>query len=122
MQMGMSKLGCEIIFHKTVTCSQLHPEFDRVFIDATNAFHEARRDKILDKLIIHFPELVGHFRRFYEKAANLVREGEIIEAATGVKQGDVMAPLFYALSTSQLLTDANALEPREDGQGFVAAY
>ena len=33
-----------------------------------------------------------------------------------------MAPLFYALSILVLLREADMLEAREDGQGFVAAY
>ena len=84
LQFGMSRLGCEIIFHKSVTCSQLHPEYDRIFVDATNAFNQMNRVEALTQLIEHFPELVGYFIMFYGKDTDLWYGEDIIKAEIGV--------------------------------------
>ena len=114
LQFGMSRLGCEIIFHKSVTCSQLHPEYDRIFVDATNAFNQMNRVEALTQLIEHFPELVGYFIMFYGKDTDLWYGEDIIKAEIGVQQGDVFAPFVYALSIHWLLMKANEMCVNDD--------
>ena len=61
VQLGMSKSGCERIFHTFNVFSALHPTHDAMFIDGKNAFNEMKRKKALNILKARLPQFVGYF-------------------------------------------------------------
>ena len=71
VQLGMSRLGCETIFRKSNATSQLHPDFDRIFTDAINAFNEGNRSEAFDQMTIYLPEFVGYYLLLYGHDSDL---------------------------------------------------
>ena len=109
IQLGMSKSGCELIYHTFNVSSELHPTHDAMFIDGINAFNRMNRKEALAELKAILPQFVGYFLAFYGSSSSLWFGLKHIKAEVGVQQGDVFAPLIYALSTLKLLRQANNL-------------
>ena len=121
VQLGMSKSGCERIFHTINVFSALHPTHDAMFIDGKNAFNVMNRRKALTILKDRLPQFVGYFLAFYGSASSLWFGGKLIKAEVGVQQGDVFAPLIYALSTLPLLHKANSFA-EDPSSAYTVGY
>ena len=106
LQWGVGRrFATEIIYHTTRFISELDPSRDRVFTDKRNAFNEADRgrmfEKVLDaKMLSILPLLRQIYSEkssswIYDATTNDLRE---IVISTGVRQGDPLGPALYALS------------------------
>ena len=121
VQLGMSKSGCERIFHTFNAASALHPSHDAMFIDGENAFNKMERDEALLRLKASMPQFVGYFLAFYGSSSSLWFGDKEIKAGVGVQQGDVFDPVIYAMSTLPLLHKANSFA-ENSSTGFTMGY
>ncbi len=106
------KGGCEVIAHALHACEDMLFDDENIAtdwsiqtIDFSNAFNTVRRRFIYDELTIHFPSLIPYFQFCYSKPTNIYFKDGTVAAvcSTGVKQGDPLGPLFFALALQPVL-------------------
>jgi hypothetical protein len=80
-------------------------------LDIQNAFNTIRRKHILDGIRAHYPELEPFFRLFYSSPSELrFSDGSYAgTSATGARQGDPPAMLYFALGFHKPLLALRAL-------------
>ena len=69
-------------------------------LDFSNAYNTVSRAAVWRQLRVHFPELCPWFQFCYAQPANLFCQGDLLDfsSATGVQQGDPLAPLYFSLA------------------------
>lgn len=89
---------CQMIFDHD-------PEYAVGGMDMKNAFNSMRRKPILEGIRRYCPSLVSFFRSVYGSAGILRNsKGEVVgTSATGVRQGDPLAFLFYCCGLQKFL-------------------
>lgn len=90
-------------------------------IDYSNAFNSIRRRFIYDELASTFPELCHYFHFAYaHKSEMYLNNGlQMASCCTGIRQGDPMGPLYFALGVHQILRD---LQVKFENTITVLAY
>eukprot|EP00598_Pedospumella_elongata_P004654 CAMPEP_0184971534 /NCGR_PEP_ID=MMETSP1098-20130426/3751_1 /TAXON_ID=89044 /ORGANISM="Spumella elongata, Strain CCAP 955/1" /LENGTH=1204 /DNA_ID=CAMNT_0027493679 /DNA_START=193 /DNA_END=3807 /DNA_ORIENTATION=- len=78
-----------------------------ISIDIRNAFNSIRRKHILQGIRDHCPGLEPYFRLFYGRATELrLSSGELaVPSGTGVRQGDPLAMILFALGFQAALEE-----------------
>ena len=117
-----SPAGVEPIIHLVRKVIQGDNDTDRGFqyltsIDIINAYNTARRGVMAKSVAKFAPDLLPLFRWTYGRAAALVVRDDatftVINATTGVRQGDNLGPLFFSIAIRSLLESlASLLGPR----------
>jgi len=72
-------------------------------LDFTNAFNTIRRDCILESVADISPEWYRYVKSSYEGSSSLFYEGNIVESAEGVQQGDPLGPLLFCIVIRHIL-------------------
>jgi hypothetical protein len=74
-------------------------------IDFRNAFNSIHRNAIYSQLEIHLPGLIPFFRFIYARPSHIhFNDGTLAAVCgTGVKQGDPLGPLYFALALQPVL-------------------
>ena len=67
-------------------------------LDFLNAFNSIRRDKMLKAVVDFVPDLFPLVYSAYTSPSALLWNGEIIDSAEGVQQGDPLGPLLFCLT------------------------
>ena len=118
------KGGCEIAARMTQLLYEWTDEEEHevaiMQLDMSNAFNMLPRGPMAEGVQRYGPELLRWTRLFYGHTSQLrLASGEIVgENATGVRQGDPMAMLLYAVGFHKVLLDLQVLvetEARECG-------
>ena len=80
-------------------------------MDARNAFNAMRRRAVFDALEQRMPELTKLFRYLYSQPSDLVlSDGHTIATSeTGLRQGDLLGPLFFCLGLQGVLEETDDL-------------
>ena len=94
-----------------------------ISLDAKNAFNSASRQKMMNELAVHFPELFKFFWGWYGKPSELwyVRSNaplSVIHSQQGIQQGDAAGPFLFSLGLRPVLQKIQNELP----DGMVAAY
>jgi len=106
LQVGVgSPLGAEAAAHATRRYIQELPE-DHILVklDFKNAFNSVSRDKLLEVMKEHYPELYRFVHSCYSESTELQFFDRIILSSEGTQQGDPLGPLEFSLSVHHLLT------------------
>jgi len=113
--MGFHKSGTEVYIHSTSAFLELHPESVLISIDYTAAFQTRSRSLIAQK-VFSTPALAGIYDLFhwaycgpsplhvYERTGDLFCS---IDSLNGVRQGDLLSSISFAVSTQELFTTCN---------------
>ena len=102
------KNGTEAIIHSVASCMEnLNPEDAILQVDFSNAFNCVRRERVLELVQLHLPQLENIVRYLYANTSFLIVGGsnETIESSQGVQQGCPMAPLLFALVLKELTSE-----------------
>jgi hypothetical protein len=75
-----------------------------VKLDFRNAFNSIRRDKVLDAVREHVPELLPFVYSAYSSPSSLFWGVKVIQSAEGVQQGDPLGPLLFCLGIHHMCT------------------
>ena len=73
-------------------------------LDFQNAFNSICRDKMLDAVREHVPELHPFIHSAYSLPSSLFWSDKTIQSAEGVQQGDPLGPLLFCLSIHHMGT------------------
>ena len=73
-------------------------------IDFKNAFNSIRRDKVLEAVEVHIPELLPFVHSVYSAPSTLMWEGDQILSSEGVQQGDPLGPMLFCLTIHELVS------------------
>ena len=98
--------GLEAAIHACrYTISQLRHKEDLCMlkVDFKNAFNECDRDTFLSRLKLELPELFSWVQWCYCNPAQLRFGQHALHSTSGVQQGDLLGPLLFALTLSELL-------------------
>jgi hypothetical protein len=111
------KGGSEVIAH-SISIAYKHIaavdfECSIISYDTKNAFNTISRKAILDSIIKHCPILAVYYLWLYGESSNLYDgHGKFIcQSATGVRQGDPLGPLLFALGIAPILSDLKTQFP-----------
>ena len=74
-----------------------------VFVDFENAFNRVSRQAMLEEVVVHLPRFYGWVQYSYGVGAKLFAGSDLIEATSGVQQGDPLGPLLFAMVLQPLL-------------------
>ena len=104
----------------------------QIEIDVENAFNSMSRGRIYDGLCKYAPGIVPFFTKLYKEASPLcLSTGETVGySSTGVRQGDPMAMIYFAVGLHDILVEMKELFDMEAGQigrpsselGSIVAY
>ena len=72
-------------------------------IDFKNAFNYVRRDKMLEMVRQHVPEIFPFVYTCYSAPSSLRFHETTLQSAEGVQQGDLLGPLLFCLSIQPIL-------------------
>uniref|UniRef100_A0A0G4GRH0 Reverse transcriptase domain-containing protein n=1 Tax=Chromera velia CCMP2878 TaxID=1169474 RepID=A0A0G4GRH0_9ALVE len=100
--------GCARLYHTVRTALQMDKSAVFLRLDAQNAFNAADRQKIMDEVLEHFPELYTFLMFFYGRAAPTFfqtdsGETRVIMSEEGVQQRDVMGPALFCIGLEPVL-------------------
>ena len=122
LQLGVSvRYGAEAILHSFNRLIRDETRCDEntvlALVDFSNAFNRVNRNSILREVFQHFPQLFGWTQYSYGSKAKLFVGENVIEASSGVQQGDPLGPLLFSLVLHPLL-----LRIRDEFSVTVGAY
>jgi hypothetical protein len=121
---GLSN-GAEAIVHainRYIADPNLHNSTVVGMVDYENAFNKMSRQAFYDILLIVAPDLAAWVFYSYGCDALLFSGTEIIEAKTGVQQGDPLGPMLFALALQPLLVQLQSLKVGNAPSPLVVAY
>ena len=109
LQLGVgTKGGCEAIIQaeRNIASAPGISAEQRcaLFVDFQNAFNLVKRDCFLEETRRHIPEASALAESAYGAPSHLFFQGEILASSTGVKQGDPIGPLLFALGQQPLIS------------------
>lgn len=73
-------------------------------LDFKNAFNSIRRDKMLEAVMAHVPQIYPFVFSCYSSPSTLFLRESTIQSAEGVQQGDPLGPLLFCLTIHPLIT------------------
>ena len=95
--------GCEAAVHATRTfLEELGNIRVLLKMDFRNAFNTVHRDAMLRAVQTHLPHYFRYVWQMYRYPSQLSFGKFVLESASGVQQGDPLAPLLFCLVTQQL--------------------
>ena len=119
--------GIEIITHAANISHQIHPGWDRLFIDFKNAFNNAIRSFAIRNILDKFPRLSRYAIAYYGITTNLwytfldETDGcyyvSHIKSEEGAQQGDSFGPFLFSMGAHPLFMEADRIA----GAGFCKA-
>ena len=98
--------GAESIIHSTnshLERLKSNENYAVLQIDFKNAFNLVSRQCIFDTVVTTFPELAKFVEYTYGSFGTLVIGDSTLKSATGVQQGDPLAPLLFSLVLNSLI-------------------
>lgn len=78
-------------------------------VDKKNAFNTVDRSAVLASVSAKIPGLLPWARWCYGESTTLFFDGELIQSAQGVQQGDPLGPLLYSLAVADMIEELNSL-------------
>jgi len=110
--------GIKIIVHSTNVSHQIHPDWDRVFIDLKNAFNNVIRKHAIRNIVSHFPMLSRYAIAFYGLSTELwysyfdeenyfMCEQNLSEE--GAQQGDSFGPFLFSMGAYPYFVEADRI-------------
>ena len=113
IQFALSSGGSESALHILQSAIDAHPDWVVISADITNAFNSRKRSDILASLF-NEPSLSPLFRLAhwsYSKSSDLLtlNNGKVVftlHSEEGVKQGDMLGSLLFALSMKKIYTNS----------------
>ena len=103
-QYGAGRLGgAELLLHTVQVVSAARPNHTGVQLDVKNAFPSVRRRAVLEAPAEYAPALPPMAKAFLRRTSSFVflgagGQGSVPQATLGVEQGDVLAPLLFAVA------------------------
>ena len=82
----------------------LDPSKSVLKLDFMNAFNSIRRDKMLEAVIQHVPQIYPFVHSAYSSVSSLFWWNKTIQSAEGVQQGDPLGPLLFCLSIHHIVS------------------
>lgn len=115
--------GAETVAHSISAALEKDPDCIVLTADEKNAFNEIFRDPIARALLKFSPELYPLFQFGYGGPTLLhvvgAAPGTVIESQRGVRQGDPLGPLFFALGFHEVLTRIAAEVPEAPHMSYL---
>ena len=90
--------GCEAVTHAVRQAVEENPSSWVLQCDLVNAFNVVDRTFMLEAVAEHFPECLPWASTCYGQASHLQFGPTSIHSATGVRQGDPLASLFFCIT------------------------
>jgi ubiquitin carboxyl-terminal hydrolase 44/49 len=123
LQLGLNKRhGLEYIVHLSTHILQDIPDWDIFNLDSSNAFNSVSRQVALAEIQTHLPGLFPFVSSMYINPSKLWVQTDdgprSIMSCEGVRQGDTLGPLFFAMAANVLLLKLKEKIP----EGIVVAY
>lgn len=119
--------GIEFITHAANVSHQIHPEWDRLFIDFKNAFNNIIRKFAISNILEKFPRLSRYAIAYYGITTELwytySKDSDdpfclsIIDSEEGAQQGDSFGPFLFSMGAHPLFVEADRIA----GAGFCKA-
>ena len=109
---GVSK-GAEAVIHafNDLARDSLNADNIMALVDFKNAFNTVSRSEMFEEVLSRIPEIFAWVQYSYGNAAKLFSYDSVLEATTGVQQGDPLGPLLFALALHPVLTRLKELFP-----------
>ena len=82
----------------------LDPSKSVLKLDFKNAFNSIYRDKMLEAVIQHVPQIYPFVHSAYSSVSSLFWWDKTIQSAEGVQQGDLLGPLLFCLSIHHIVS------------------
>lgn len=77
-------------------------------VDIANAFNSIKRSFVREQMLERAPALVNCYSWAYGRSSMLFVDGvHLLNSSSGVRQGDPLAPLYFCLGYSRILTALN---------------
>src|ERR1700761_7256623 len=113
IQFALSPGGSESALHVLQAALDLHPDWVMISCDISNAFNTRSRSQILEKLFdtdsLAPLWRLAHWSYSSDSSLLLMDHGRIaaeLSSSEGVKQGDVLASLLFALSMKEYYAES----------------
>ena len=98
-QLGFGvKRGAEAAIHAARSFINGHDDMVLLKIDFANAFNSIRRDKALEAVREHLPNLFNYSCSSYGATSFLAYGNHLVPSEEGVQQGDPLGPLLFCLT------------------------
>ena len=106
--------GCEAAVHAARAFVEASSPENRgilnhimIKLDVCNAFNSVRRDHLLSKIHSRAPSLYPLAWAAYSSSSPLLFDGNLLESASGVQQGDPLGPLAFALAVDDVAQEVS---------------
>ena len=77
-------------------------------VDFENAFNSIRRDKILQAVEKHIPELVPYVHSAYSSPTTLQWDNVQLVSAESIQQGDPIGPMLFCIAIHELVSSLSS--------------
>ena len=121
----LTRSGTETVIHAIRESLMTKHAMAHLSLDFKNAYNLLNRPHIANEIAKYAPSHLGYFRLLYQHTAALYCTDQSndriirLSSATGLRQGDVLAPLWYCIGVRNILDTVAERHPLTEVRGFI---